>query len=215
MSNFDNGFESAQRDYELDCNDDYFCEKCANKDQQIAELRKQNEELKEQFEVERDDKDFYKNKTHDLEAMLNKPPYCGAHGGKCDYFNKAEELEQELSELRKQNEELENKFNSQLNRTKQWLINCDVEMDKVKNLQTELSDLKATGIFPKFKIGDEVWLIDSENKKIFNFVFHIHKYLVYPDGTIYYILRDIKGEYHENELFKTQAEAEVMLEERK
>lgn len=83
---------------------------------------------------------------------------------------------------------------------------------RIGELEQELAELKQKAIVPKFKIGQECYLIDNnfnyfKNTKEFNIVCSNIK-----KQQNWYYVKDY-GVYHENDLFATEQEAQEKLKE--
>lgn len=88
--------------------------------------------------------------------------------------------------------------------------------DKVKDLEQELAELKQKAIVPKFKIGQEVWWIDTRVNSFNEQRYRIESYLI--DSIV--ITKEQFRYYGDdglwlgdNELFATKEEAEQKLAE--
>ena len=84
--------------------------------------------------------------------------------------------------------------------------------DKIKQLEQELAELKEKAIVPKFKVGQECYLIDNnfnyfKNTKEINIV----RSKIKKQQNWYYV-KDY-GVYHEEDLFATEQEAQEKLKE--
>ena len=84
--------------------------------------------------------------------------------------------------------------------------------DRVKELEQELAELKEKAIVPKFKRGQECYLIDNnfnyfKDTKEFNIV---HSKIKKQQN--WYYIQDY-GIYHEEDLFTTEQEAQEKLKE--
>lgn len=86
------------------------------------------------------------------------------------------------------------------------------QQKRIAELEQELAELKQKAIVPKFKIGQECYLIDNnfnyfKNTKEFNIVCSNIK-----KQQNWYYVKDY-GVYHENDLFATEQEAQEKLKE--
>ena len=86
---------------------------------------------------------------------------------------------------------------------------------RIAELEKELAELKEKAIFPKFKIGQFVWVIGFIENKHGIFQEPLQKVVTGIMQRINDFIYDIHGEiYLEKELFATKAEAEKALKER-
>lgn len=153
------------------------------------------------------------NNTQEYIDMLNKQQYDLLLDLLSKKDQRITELEQELAKYK----ELQDQLGLENADEFEWFVMLDLLTDNEKNmhildLHRELAELKEKAIVPKFKTGQECYLIDNnfnyfKNTKEFNIVCSNIK-----KQQNWYYVKDY-GVYHENDLFATEQEAQTKLQE--